>query len=95
MAKKITLNDVAGMLAKQAETLKNHGKEIGDLAGSIGHILKHMATKEDIADLRRELKGDIARVQDQVNSMEQQLKYGRYEKRLGDLEEEVFGEARS
>jgi hypothetical protein len=25
----------------------------------LAHVVKHMATKEDIADLRRELKGDI------------------------------------
>jgi hypothetical protein len=47
-----------------------------------------------IADLKHELKGDIARVQEQVNSIEAQLKHGRYEQRLGKLEEEVFGKAR-
>ncbi|MFA6139556.1 MAG: hypothetical protein WC684_02425 [Hyphomicrobium sp.] len=36
-------------------------KEIGDM---LAHIVKHMATKDDIADLKMELKGDIARVQE-------------------------------
>ena len=62
-------------------------KEIADM---LAHVMKHMATKDDIADLRTELKGDIARVQDQVNSIETELKYGRYEKRLGNLEEKLY-----
>ena len=40
--------------------------ELGDM---LAHVVKHMATKDDIADLKLELKGDIARVQEQVNSM--------------------------
>jgi predicted nucleic acid-binding Zn-ribbon protein len=55
---------------------------------------KFTALADDIADLKVELKGDIARVQEQVNSIEAQLKHRRYEQRLGKLEEEVFGEAR-
>jgi hypothetical protein len=66
-------------------------KEIGDM---LSHVVKHMATKDDIADLRRELKGDIAAVQSQVNSIEQQLRETRIEVRLGSLEEKVFGAAR-
>ena len=31
-------------------------EEISDM---LTHVVKHMATKDDIADLRRELKGDI------------------------------------
>jgi hypothetical protein len=30
-------------------------EEIGEM---LAHVVKHMATKDDIADLRRELKGD-------------------------------------
>ena len=66
-------------------------KEIGDM---LTHVVKHMATKDDIADLKIELKGDIARVQEQVNSIEAELKYGRYETRLGKLEEKVVGAPR-
>jgi ABC-type transporter Mla subunit MlaD len=87
MAKKVTLNDIATILAK-------HGKEIRDLTASVTHVVKHMATKDDIADLKQELKGDISRVQDQVNSIEAQLRHGRYETRLGNLEDKVFGSAR-
>ena len=66
-------------------------KEIGDM---LAHVVKHMATKDDIADLKIELKGHIARVQEQVNSIEAELKYGRYQTRLGKLEEKVFGPPR-
>jgi hypothetical protein len=66
-------------------------KEIADM---LTHVVKHMATKDDIADLKQELKGDIARVQEQVNSIEGQLRLGRYETRLGKLEEKVFGSPR-
>lgn len=49
------------------------------------------AVAGDIADLRRELKGDVAAVHAQINSIERQLRDGRHETRIGDLEEEVFG----
>ena len=52
------------------------------------------AVVADITELRIELKGDIARVQEQVNSIEAELKYGRYETHLGKLEEKVFGSPR-
>ena len=79
-----TLNDIAKLL-------DTHGKEIRDLSASVAHVVKHMATKDDIADLKHELKGDIAH----VNSIEAQLRLGRYEARLGKHEEEVFGAPRS
>ena len=65
--------------------------ELGDM---LAHVVKHMATKDDIADLKTELKGDIARVQEQVTSIEAELRYGRYEQRLGKLEDKVFGAPR-
>jgi hypothetical protein len=52
------------------------------------------AAKDDIADVKHELKGDIARVQEQVNSIEAELKSTRVESRLGDLETKVFGAPR-
>jgi hypothetical protein len=87
MAKKVTLATIASMLTEQ-------GEEIKDLTETGGFVVKHMATKDDVADLRRELKGDIAAVQSQVNSIEQQLRETRIEVRLGSLEEKVFGAAR-
>ena len=66
-------------------------KEIGDM---LAHVVKHMATKDDIAELKHELKGDVARVQDQVNSIEAQLRETKIEVRLGKLEEKVFGAPR-
>ena len=62
-------------------------KEIGDM---LTHVVKHMATKDDIANV----EASIARVQEQVNSIEAELKYGRYESRLGKLEDKVLGRGR-
>ena len=66
-------------------------EEIGDM---LAHVIKHMATKEDLAEMRRELKTDIAGVHEQVNGIERQLRETRTEVRLSDLEEKVFGTAR-
>lgn len=82
MTKKTTLNGLAAQMQKGFATL--------DARMEKGFA----AAKDDIADLKQELKGDIARVQDQVNSIEAELKYGRYETRLGKLEEKVFGAPR-
>jgi hypothetical protein len=54
-------------------------KEISEM---LTHVVKHMATKDDIIDLRR----DILTVQTQVNSIEQQLRETKTEVRLGALE---------
>ena len=57
-------------------------------------IRDHMATKEDV----HELKGDIARVSEQVASIETQLrgmKHDHIEARVTDLEEKVFGTTRT
>lgn len=78
-----TLDDIAAILAK-------HGKEIRDLSNSVAHVVKHIATKDDIANV----EAGVARLQEQVNSIEAELKYGRYESRLGKLEEKVFGAPR-
>jgi hypothetical protein len=101
MAKKITLEDIATMLEKQnraldkhTKILTTHGKEIRDLTASVAHVVKHMATKDDITELKHELKGDIAGVGEQVNSIEAELKNTRVETRLGDLEQKVFGAPR-
>ncbi len=65
--------------------------EVGEM---LTHVVKYMATKEDIADLRKDLNSDIIHLQEQTNSIEQELKLGRYETRLGNLETKVFGSAR-
>ena len=84
MANKTTLATIASMITEQR-------KEIKDLAETVGFVVKNMAAKDDVADLRCELKGDISAVQSQVNSIEQQLRETRIEVRLGSLEEKVFG----
>ena len=94
MAKKITLETLAAQMAKGFAT---QGKEIRDLTESVAFVVKHMATKDDIADVRRELKGDIVRVSEQVASIETQLRDTKHTKlhaRVADLEEKVFGAAR-
>ena len=67
-------------------------KELGDM---LAHVVTHMATKDDIAELRTELKGDIAAVHTQVNSIERQLRETKTEIRLADIEEKVFGASRA
>jgi hypothetical protein len=60
-------------------------------------IRGHMATKEDIRNLKIELKGDIARLGEQVTSIESEIrgmKRAKLEFRVADLEEKVFGESR-
>ncbi len=49
------------------------------------------AVAADMADIKRELKGDTTRLQEQVTSIEAELKHGRYETRLGNLEQKGFG----
>ena len=57
----------------------------------IADIKRKMATKNDIADVRKEMatKDQVIALQMQVNSIEAQLKLGRYEARIGHLEEKV------
>src|SRR3981081_1107800 len=69
--------------------------EIGEM---LSHVVKHMATKDDITEVRRELKGDIVRVSEQVASIETQLRgmqHVKLQSRVADLEEKVFGAARA
>jgi len=63
--------------------------ELGDM---LAHVVKHMATKEDLEKLAT--KEQLAALHTQVSSIEQQLREGRYEVRLGNLEEKVFGAPR-
>ena len=63
--------------------------ELGDM---LAHVVKHMATKEDLEKLAT--KEQLIALQTQVNSIEGQLKHGRFETRLGDLETKVFGAPR-
>ena len=71
---------------------------LGELGEMLAHVVKHMATKDDIAELRQELKGDIVRVSEQVASIETQLrdmKHTKLHARVADLEEKVFGRVRA
>ena len=71
---------------------------LNEVGSMLKHIVKHMATKEDLAELRTELKTDIATLQTQTNSIETEIRgmrHGKLEVRVSDLEEEVFGEIRN
>ena len=64
-------------------------KEIGEM---LTHVVRHMATKEDLEKLAT--KDQLTALHEQVNSIEAELKHGRYETRLGNLEQKVFGAPR-
>ena len=69
---------------------KTTTNELGEM---LAHVVKHMATKEDI----ERIDGNLVRIQDQVSSIETQIrgmKYAHLETRVLDLEEEVFGKVR-
>jgi hypothetical protein len=72
--------------------IEAQGKEIRSLSMIVEKGFA--AAKDDFDDLKHELKSDIIRVQEGVGSIEAQLRLGRYEKRLGKLEDEVFGKSR-
>ena len=44
--------------------------EVGEM---LGYVVEHMATEDDIAALRTELKSDIAALGDQIGSTERDL----------------------
>lgn len=52
---------------------------LNELGSMLERVVRHMTTKDDIADLRTELKGDVARVGEQVTSIERQLRETRTE----------------
>lgn len=43
-------------------------KEVGEM---LHHVVKHMATKEDVAELRKEMKGDITDVRKKMATKEE------------------------
>ena len=87
---KVTLDEFGGSLGEFRGTLR----EIGEM---LGFVVEHMATKEDMAELRAELKSDLFTLQTQTNGIEsdiRDMKNSRIEVRVADLEEKVFGKAR-
>jgi predicted RNase H-like nuclease (RuvC/YqgF family) len=60
---------------------------LNELGQMLTHVVEHMATKEDIAAIKSELKGDIATLGEQVASVEGELRAMRRD--LDDLREEV------
>jgi hypothetical protein len=89
MARKITLESLAARMEKGFASVNGRMDHLESVVEK-----GFTAVAGDIADLRTELKGDIARVQEQVNSIEEQLRATKTEVRLGHLEEKVFSDAR-
>ena len=81
--KKTSLNDLARLIERG----------FAAVAGDIADIKRDMATKEDLEKLAT--KEQLVALHMQVSSIEAQLRLGRYETRLGNLEDKVFGAARS
>jgi|HubBroStandDraft_6_1064221.scaffolds.fasta_scaffold153820_2 chromosome segregation ATPase len=69
-----------GNMAAKETTLN----ELGEM---LGYVVKHMATKDDLAAIRTELKADIATLGEQVAGIERDLKTIRRD--LDDLMEKV------
>jgi hypothetical protein len=70
-----------------------------EIAEMLTHVVKHMATKDDLVQMRKEMatKEQLIGLQSQVNSIETQLRGMSHVKlvdRVSDLEEKVFGESR-
>ena len=70
---------------------------LDELGQMMTRVVKHMATKEDVADIGSDMatKDQVLALQTQVNSIERQLRETKIEIRLGDLEEKVFGKVRT
>ena len=47
---------------------------LNELGETLAYVVEHMATKEDLAALRGELKSDIAALSEQVASIERELR---------------------
>jgi hypothetical protein len=62
--------------------------EIGEM---LTHVVKHMATKEDLQELAT--KEQLVALYTQVNSID--MRHVKLQSRVADLEEKVFGEART
>jgi len=74
------------------------GKKKSEIQELSEFIRDHMATKEDIGDLKSELKHDILRLSEQVTSIEgdiRSMKRAKLEFRVADFEEKVFGKSRA
>jgi len=100
--------DTKAAFAKMSKTVKDgfaavdsmltkHGKELRDLTDTVGFVVKNMATKDDI----RELKDQIAGVDSKIAGTNRRLDTEAMlrddlaiPKRVADLEEKTFGSSR-
>ena len=81
-------------------------KEVGQM---LTHVVNHMATKEDVADLKKELKGDIKKLDDRLIGVEGKVsgidkrldaeairRHGeKIPRRVANIEKKVFGASRA
>ena len=100
MAKKITLETLAGMIGKMYDRFDSVDGRFDALEQTMAKGFAAVA--EDLADIRDDMTGMATKDQMialhlQVNSIESQLrgeKRGKLAVRVSDLEEEVFGKSR-
>lgn len=92
MTNKITLNDLAAQMQKGFTSVNSRIHKLETLIEK-----GFAATADDIADIKRDMatKDQVIALHTQVNSVEAQLRQGRYETRLGNIEEKVFGAPRA
>jgi hypothetical protein len=76
---------------------KSDSEKLDTIIAMLGDIVDVFGTRFDKIDERLDAtatKADIVRVQEQVGSIEAELKHARYETHLGNLETKVFGALR-
>ncbi len=99
MAKKITLDALAALMAKGFASLsaRSGATDARVEKGFASADKKFMALADDVADIKQVMatKEHIIALRTQVNSIEAQLKRSNIEIRLADLEDKVFGAPRA
>ncbi len=74
---------------------KSDGAKLDTIITMLADMVDVFGKRFDKLEDRMATKEQIVALHAQVNSVEAELKHGRYEVRLGKLEEKVFGAPRS
>jgi hypothetical protein len=85
-----TLSEFRGTLDEFRGSLREFKTAFSEINETLGFIIEHMATKED-------LNGGLFSLQTQINGLERdvrEIKNDRLGVRVADLEEKVFGKSR-
>ena len=73
---------------------KSDSQKLDTIIAMLGDIVDVFGKRFDKLEERMGTKDQLTALHTQVNSVETEFKHGRYETRLGNLEDKVFGEAR-